>query len=531
MALSSATSLYQDRGLRGIVSAYSGKPGYNNVKTEFFGSFPAGVLQVKVGLDKSLRRISLCPCIKCERKDEPFEYVSVERPPYYSYMDSTSGKLEPASGARASIPGEEYWPEGTASRVRAARAPEPTGKSLGSPSYGKNPGSRRKKHRTKVAAPESSPVTVESSDEETVEPSDLVTSDVVEDTIEEPKDSSSEYVVYQMEPEAEEESGYQLDKTVGRPHPFIDPEVKKPIEKPLTSDELWWNWRKPDKEQWSRWQRRRPDVETVFLKAMAETGQVKLYGEHPTLTETSLYRARRHLFKDERLRAEQERLERDGPIAYYSEWVKGWKKDTSREAIQKHFEETGEDENAQLLEMFCHQTDREYRIMMGTDVRIRRDPLAMRMREDQIKQIWGGDPVYPTVNYIQDPNEIIDYRGPDFHEPTPNMLAYLKEHGKIISREELEKIMAKEKTEQLEMTDMDEAMAQAVDIGENEDEGDDIEEEEEEKITRNWSVLKSTPELRKSKPKPKKNDPMSLEDAVKDSENLTDFLMDFEEDK
>lgn len=38
----------------------------------------------------------------------------------------------------------------------------------------------------------------------------------------------------------------------------------------------------------------------VFLKAMAETGQVKLYGEHPTLTETSLYRARRHIFKEER---------------------------------------------------------------------------------------------------------------------------------------------------------------------------------------------------------------------------------------
>lgn len=41
--------------------------------------------------------------------------------------------------------------------------------------------------------------------------------------------------------------------------------------------------------------------------------------------------------------------------------------------------------------------------------------------------VWGGDPVYPTINYIQDPNEIIDYRGPDFHEPTPNMLAHLKE--------------------------------------------------------------------------------------------------------
>lgn len=33
---------------------------------------------------------------------------------------------------------------------------------------------------------------------------------------------------------------------------------------------------------------------------MAETGQIKLYGEHPTLTETALYRARRHLFKEER---------------------------------------------------------------------------------------------------------------------------------------------------------------------------------------------------------------------------------------
>lgn len=87
-----------------------------------------------------------------------------------------------------------------------------------------------------------------------------------------------------------------------------------------------------------------------------------------------------------RLQDEQERLDRIGPIAYYSEWVEAWKRDTSREAVQKHYEETGEDENTQLIEMFTYQTDREYRIMMGTDIRIRRDPLAMRMREDQIKQ-------------------------------------------------------------------------------------------------------------------------------------------------
>ncbi|KAK8584955.1 hypothetical protein V6N13_138897 [Hibiscus sabdariffa] len=507
--------------------ATAGKPGYNHLQTSSIGCFPAGILQVRIGLNKVSKRANLFPCIKCEKKDEPIEHVSVERPPYYSYMDSTSGQLEPASGARASIPEEEYWPEGTASRVRAARAPEPTGTSAGSPSYGKSPGSRRKKYKT-PAASQSSQVSIE--------PSETVVPEIVEDTVDDPKDSSLDYVIYQTEPKEDEETGYELDKKFGRPHPFIDPKVKKPMEEPLTSEELWWNWRKPEKEQWSRWQRRRPDVETVFLKAMAETGQVKLYGEIPTLTETSLYRARRHLFKEERLKAEQERLERIGPMAYYSEWVKAWKRDTSREAIQKHFEETGEDENAQLIEMFSYQTDREYRIMMGTDVRIRRDPLAMRMREDQVKQIWGGDPVYPTVNYIQDPDEVVDYRGPDFHEPTPNMLAHLKEHGKIISREELEKILAKEKTEELEMTDIDDAMARAVDIGENEDdeeeEGEvDGEGGEEEKITRNWSVLKSTPQLRKSKAKPKKEEPMSLEEAVDDSENLTDFLMDFEEEE
>ncbi|KAL0363602.1 UNVERIFIED_CONTAM: protein PLASTID TRANSCRIPTIONALLY ACTIVE 12, chloroplastic [Sesamum calycinum] len=444
-------------------------------------------------------------------------------------MDSTSGQLEPASGARASIPGEEYWPEGTSSRVRAARAPEPTGVSTGKPSFGKSPGSRRKKYKSSASASKTSEVNVVLNDPVEVESQ--------EDSSDDPKDLVSEYVVYQTEPQEEELTGYELDKKAGKPHPFVDPKAKILVEEPLTSEELWWNWRKPEKEQWSRWQRRRPDVETVFLKAMAETGQVKLYGDHPTLTECSLYRARRHIYKEERLQAEQEKLERIGPMAYYSEWVEAWKRDTSREAVQKHFEETGEDENTQLIEMFMHQTDKEYRIMVGTDIRIRRDPLAMRMREDQIKQIWGGDPVYPTVNYIQDPNEVIDYRGPDFHEPTPNMLDYLKEHGKIISREELEKIQAKEKTEELEMTDMDEAMARAVDIGENDDEGEDSDaegDEEDEKITRNWSVLKSNPELRKSKakakPKPKKNN-MSLEEAVDDSENLTDFLLDFEEEE
>ncbi|XP_077243811.1 plastid transcriptionally active 12 isoform X2 [Tasmannia lanceolata] len=528
MASLSVTWLYKDR----VLSSYADgsvarKSCFQRFQMPFIGSFPSRKVQIIVGVNSYSfeSRASFLTCIKCAKKDEHVKRMSVERPPYDSYMDSTSGQLEPASGARASIPGQEYWPEGTTSRVRAARAPEPIGKSEGEPSYGKKPGSRRKKYKERVAASGSSEQIVVSTDLSSLETSD--------DVSEEPKDLSTEYVVYQSEPEKESFTPYELDKKLGRPHPFIDPDVKKPIEEPLSSEELWWNWRKPEKEQWSRWQRRRPDVETVFAKAMAETGQIKLYGDHPTQTETALLRARRHLFKEERLQAEQQRLEKIGPIAYYSEWVKAWKGPTSREAVREHFEKTGEDENTQLITMFQHQTAAEFRIMMGTDVRIRRDPLAMRMREDQIKEIWGGDPVYPTVNYIQDPKEVIDYRGPDFHEPTPNMLSYLMEHGKVISREELEKILAKEKTEELEITDMDEAMAQAVDIGENDDEGEDSDvegEDDVEKITRNWSVLKSTPQLQNKKEK-KKEGPMSLEEAVDDSENLTDFLLDFDEDE
>ena len=57
-----------------------------------------------------------------------------------------------------------------------------------------------------------------------------------------------------------------MGKKLGRPHSFIDPKVKKPIEDTLSSEELWWNWRKSEKGQWSRWQRRRPDVEMVSIK-------------------------------------------------------------------------------------------------------------------------------------------------------------------------------------------------------------------------------------------------------------------------
>lgn len=534
MAAVSNALLFQD----GFGGTYRiGKSPCQKIQAHNLSSHPPMKLRNLFGRRRYFKREERSyDCIKCASKDGKFDPSSVEQPPYHVYMDSTSGQLEPASGARASIPGKEYWPEGTIDRVRAARAPEPVSNSEGKPSYGKNPGSRRKKYKGQATSSDTVGTSDNYSDDTAIM---LENSD---DKMEEPKDPSEEFVVYRTRAEEEEAmneniSDYENDKRTGNPHPFIDPAIVKPIEEPKSSEELWWNWRKPEKEQWSRWQRRRPDVDTVFAKAMAETGQIKLYGDHPTLTEAALARARKNIFKEERLHAERMRLEEIGPMAYYSEWVKAWDRDTSREAIQKHYEETGEDENAQLIYMFQHQTAEEYRIMMGTDIRIKRDPLAMRMREDQIKEIWGGDPVYPTINYIQDPDEVIDYRGPDFHEPTPNMLSYLMEQGHIISRAELEKILAKEKNQELEVTDVDEAMASAVDIGENDDEedsedDDETEEDEEEKITRNWSVLKSTPELRKTKEKAKKKEgKMTIEEAIDDSENLTDFLMDFDEEE
>lgn len=219
-------------------------------------------MQCRVGFSKSRRRVPSNFCIRCEKKDEEkkdeqIDYVTVERPPYYSYMDSTSGRLEPASGGRASIPDVEFWPEGTVEQVRAGRAPAPTGESLGSPSYGNKPGSRRKNYRTSVS---------NSSTEANVELIDPGFPEVFVEPQEDSEELSADFVVYQSESkEQEEEGGYDLDKKLGLPHPFIDPKVKKTIEETLTGDELWWNWRQPEKEQWSRWQRRRPDVETVSV--------------------------------------------------------------------------------------------------------------------------------------------------------------------------------------------------------------------------------------------------------------------------
>ncbi|KAL9346282.1 hypothetical protein Peur_061135 [Populus x canadensis] len=106
--------------------------------------------------------------------------------------------------------------------------------------------------------------------------------------------------------------------------------------------------------------------------------------------------------------------------------------------------------------------------MTGADVRIRRDPLAKRMREDQIKQmvlavLYNGQPVKAFWLTVSSLNEV---------------------------------------------------------------------DGEEDGIKCNWSVYKTTPQARKSKAMRVGSDQLaSLDEANDDSENLTDFLVGFEQEE
>ncbi|KAK6932126.1 LOW QUALITY PROTEIN: hypothetical protein RJ641_001750 [Dillenia turbinata] len=303
-------------------------------------------------------------------------------------------------GLGLSIPGRNTSQESTASRVRAGRSPAPTGESVGAPSYGKSPGSRRRNEK-----PEASGAVTE----ESVESSDPAAAETEMMHQRRVEISHLSFGTWRKR----NYSGYDLDKKLGRPHAFIDPKKKKPIEEPLTS----------------------------ISQTMAENWASEALWKEPTLTEASLYRARRHLFKEERLQTEPERLEKEGPMAYCSEWH--GRERHLREAIQKYFEETGENENSQLIEIL------EISHYDGTDVRIRRDPLAMSMPEDQIKQIWRLE-ISLSYCELHSRSRSSDWiLGVQIFLNQPQHVGFLKEHGKIISREELEQRLAKEKTEEI----------------------------------------------------------------------------------
>lgn len=86
------------------------------------------------------------------------------------------------------------------------------------------------------------------------------------------------------------------------------------------------------------------------------------------------------------MREEEARRKKVGAMAYYKEWVNKWREDTSQAAVKEKATRTGKGVVDQLLDMMEKQSLKEYRKMQGTDIRIRRDPLIMRMPEEEIKQ-------------------------------------------------------------------------------------------------------------------------------------------------
>jgi hypothetical protein len=185
--------------------------------------------------------------------------------------------------------------------VRAARAPAPVGESSGTPSLGKKPGSRRKGYKGQVGS---------ASAADAAETSDgdgefIVATEVpLDDTLEETTDSLDEYVIYEA-PKEENLSEYEMDKMMGRPHPFVDPAKAMLAGEPKSSEELWWNWRrKSETEMWSRWQRRRPDVDTVSTQLVAlYNDRVRCfllglftYRQHSHLVEYNLHNRASHSF-------------------------------------------------------------------------------------------------------------------------------------------------------------------------------------------------------------------------------------------
>ncbi|KAG0590719.1 hypothetical protein KC19_1G122200 [Ceratodon purpureus] len=454
-----------------------------------------GVLVSLQGIGR--RRELVVRCNESDEVDNP-----PEAPAYTSYVDPNTGEASPTYGARTALPGPAYWGEDMQRVVRSGQASTPRGEARGA---------RReyvsKRKNSSVASREAERKRVENEFEEAEEEEEEEDEEFVPRTKEEirasggdlwytkndPEHDPIKEQLYQMVEEHEEEkreraeenyggdddAGTDVAGLVGQDEGALVPSAETDQ---LTNNELWWNWQKPSKEKepWSAWHKRSGDSDSVMAAGMAKSGQIRLFGEKPTIAEASLARARKRVFYEERMREEESRRKKVGAVAYYKEWVKAWRQDTSKEAVEEKKKNSSEGVVDQLLDMLQHQSLKEYRKMQGTDIRIARDPLTMRMPEEEMKQVWGGDPVYPTINYEQDPDCVADFRNANMHEPTPDILEQLRDDNILITQEELQELLAKEEREaqELEGGSFDDGMTGAIDIGDKEDDEDDEEDEE-----------------------------------------------------
>ncbi|CAM6017773.1 unnamed protein product [Sphagnum balticum] len=470
----------------------------NNITSSRYVHFLSCAFCIRVSRGKAarhcwiLRRMRQSGVVRCGNNTDEVDDGPLQEPQYYSYTDPNTGEPSPTFGARTPLPDMEFWGEDMVRIKRTAQASTPApSSSISEQQQPSTPSAQRRQTFTSsrrklknVEARKAREEEINKLDEE--EGEELSEAEAEQSSASLERNGEDEDEDF----DEEDEGGGRMGKTTEEDE-AQNPEmglreiqqetgIGPSSQAPLSNDELWWNWKKPPvgQEPWSAWQKRMGDSDTVMAAAMAKRGQIKLFGDTPTIAEATLARARKRVFYDERMQAEEERRKEIGALAYYKEWVKAWPHDTSKEAVQQHYELTGEDESEQLLNMMRYQTHGEYKHMMGTDIRIRRDPLTMRMTEEEIKQVWGGDPVYPTINYVQDPDAMADYRGANFHEPVEDIIDTLRESGRLITQEEIQKLQAMEKAQELELNGYDDGMTAAVDIGDKDDDDEDEDEDD-----------------------------------------------------
>ncbi|CAI5936648.1 unnamed protein product [Closterium sp. NIES-65] len=181
------------------------------------------------------------------------------------------------------------------------------------------------------------------------------------------------------------------------------------------------------------------DEEAMALAA-AEAGHIRLHGDKPTTAKAVLARVRRKPLADERLAKEEELRERLRDLAWLHDTPFGVPTFSCAPPSRV---------SSPLVAPPIHAptrlTQREYNVMCGRDVRLHKDPLAIRMDKKQCKRVWGGDPMYPTVNYEQAPSHGVDNRGLNFNEPSEDPLSVL---GKVVTQEQMEAIMTREQEEE-----------------------------------------------------------------------------------
>lgn len=232
----------------------------------------------------------------------------IVHPQYYSYIDPNTGEPSPTYGFRNALPNAAFWGDdlsqiqkSSPSSAAGERFPrsstgdveargedtEASDSDLPPPTRRSRGGGRRKKKEDSSVGPEDFK-SEELSEEELANIAQLESlrdkfraeeeggeyksiAQMIKESKEEEKAEEKDDGVSKDGDEEEAEEDVSLGKLYGqtgfgdRGHALMASSDETDIGKPLTNDELWWNWQKPPpgKKPWSAWQKRAGDSDTV----------------------------------------------------------------------------------------------------------------------------------------------------------------------------------------------------------------------------------------------------------------------------